>query len=275
LKRQGDTAVIGPKRALSNERQKINMTITGLEKNSASNQSVELMPGTLAGIIDWHILDQVFSIIQHSNDSNWRLCSNDTPLPGENRSKVVDASGDLVTFLIALNAYLRESHPRNYCGLVFTDSLTEPKLIRIFDPKFLTSMCNIYGNTPAPSWVITTMDAAQLAASEKSSPKFQNHSLGKHLPPAPKHPQISDSLDARRMGCPLPLIHTARSLRRLVVGEILEIITIDPGSVNDIEYLCKSTGAKHLALAEGEYGYSYYVERGPSRKSDHEILASQ
>ena len=250
------------------------MTITVSERNSASNQSVEVMPGTLAGIIDWPILDQVFSIIQHSNDSKWRLYSNDAPMPGENRSKDVDTGGDLASSLKALNAYLRQSHPRNYCGLVFTDSFTTPTLIRIFDPKFLTSMCNIYGNTPAPSWVISTMDAAQLAASEKSSPKFQNHGLGKHLPPAPKHPQIADSLDARRMGCPLPLIHTARSLRRLAVGEILEIISIDPGSVNDIEYLCKSTGAKHLALAEGEYGYSYYVERGPDKKSDNKKLAA-
>lgn len=123
-------------------------------------------------------------------------------------------------------------------------------------------MCNIYGNTPAPSWVISTMDAAQLAANKMTSAKLQHHSLGKALPNAPKHPQIADSLDARRMGCPLPLVHTARSLRRLAVGEILEIVTIDPGSVNDIEYLCKCTGSKHIALAEGEYGYSFYIERG-------------
>jgi len=251
---------------LLNEWRKIKMTMTQSDRNSASNQPIELMPGTLAGIIDWHLLDQVFSIIQHSNDAKWRLYSNDIPMLGENRSKDVDTGGDLKSSLNAINAYLRQSHPRDYCGLVFTDSFTEPTLIRIFDPKFLTSMCNIYGNTPAPSWVISTMDAAQLAAREKTSPKFQNHGLGKHLPSAPKHPEIADSLDARRMGCPLPLVHTARSLRKLSVGEILEIVTIDPGSVNDIEYLCKRTGAKHLALAEGEYGYSYFVERGPDKK---------
>jgi TusA-related sulfurtransferase len=75
------------------------------------------------------------------------------------------------------------------------------------------------------------------------------------------------------MGCPLPLLHTARSLRRLAVGEILEIVTIDPGVVNDIGVLCQSTGAKLLALAEGEYGYSYYVERGPDKKTDNEKMS--
>lgn len=243
------------------------------EKTSACNQPVEIMPGTLAGVIDWHILDQIWHVIKHSNDSTWHVFNNDTPLPGDNRANVVDTSADLASSLKALNAYLRQSHPHNYCGLVFSDSLTDPTLVRIFDPKFITSMCNIYGNAPAPSWVISTMDAAQLAASNKASSKLPNHRLGKQLPAVPKHPQVADSLDARRMGCPLPLLHTARSLRRLAVGEILEIVTIDPGAVNDIEVLCKSTGAKLLALAEGEYGYSYYVERGLDKKSSGLALA--
>jgi len=248
------------------------MTIATLI-NSASTQSVALMPGTLVGIIDWDILDQIWHVIQHSNDSKWHVVKNDTPLPGESRATIVDTSGDLAASLKALRDYLRRSHPHDYCGLVFTDSLTEPTLIRIFDPKFITSMCNIYGDTPAPSWVISTMDAAHLASSNQASSKLQNHRLGKQLPDLPRHPQISDSLDARRMACPLPIVHTARSLRRLAVGEILEIVTIDPGSVNDIEFLCKSTGAKFLAIAEGEYGYSYYIERGADKNSSGLALA--
>ena len=137
------------------------------EKISASNQPVELMSGTLAGVIDWHILDQIWHVILHSGDSRWHVFENDTPLPGDNRANVVDTSSGLASSLNALNGYLRKSHPQDYCGLVFTDSLTDPTLIRIFDPKFITSMCNIYGNAPAPSWVISTMDAAQLAASNK------------------------------------------------------------------------------------------------------------
>jgi len=239
-----------------------------MKEEISANQSVEQMPGTLAGIIDWQILDQIWHVIQHSGDSSWHVLNVDAALPGYSRANVVDTSAGLVSSLNALHGYLRQSHPQDYCGLVFTDSLTDPTLIRIFDPKFITSMCNIYGNAPAPSWVISTTDAAQLAASDKASSKLPNHRLGKQLPAVPKHPQVADSLDARRMGCPLPLVNTARSLRRLAVGEILEIVTIDPGAVNDIEILCESTGAKLLALAEGEYGYSYYVERGLDKKSD-------
>ena len=237
-----------------------------LEKISTSSQPVEIMPGALAGVIGWHVLDQIWHVIQHSEGSKWHVFENDTPLPGETRPNVVDTRGELASSLNALKDYLRQSHPQRYCGLVFTNSFTEPTLIRIFDPKLVTSMCNIYGNTPAPSWVIATMDAAQLAASHKASSILPHHRLGKPLPAVPRHPQVADSLDARRMGCPLPLLHTARSLRRLAVGEILEIVSIDPGAVNDIGVLCHSTGATLLALAEGEYGYAYYLERGPDKR---------
>lgn len=239
-----------------------------LENNTISTRSIALMPDTLAGILDWDTLDQIWSAIQHSEHTQWYLHNNDASNADYDRLNAVNTSGDISSGLTALKDYLRQSHPRDYCGLAFADSLTEPTLIRVFDPKYLTSMCNIYGNTPAPSWVISTMDTAQLASNKMTSSKLQNHSLGKTLPNAPKHPQIADSLDARRMGCPLPLVHTARSLRRLALGEILEIVTIDPGSVNDIEYLCKCTGSKHIALAEGEYGYSFYIERGLDMKTN-------
>lgn len=242
------------------------MTIARFEKASKSNQPVERMSGTLSGVIDWHVLDQIWHFIQHAADPKWNVLENDKPLPGVSRPNIVDFHGDLASSLNALKDYLRQSHPQRYCGLVFTDSFTEPTLIRIFDPKLVTSMCNIYGNTPAPSWVISTMDAAQRAASHKAAPILPHHRLGKQLPAVPRHPQVADSLDARRMGCPLPLLHTARSLRHLAVGEILEIVSIDPGAVNDIGVLCQSTGATLLALAEGEYGYAYYLERGPDKR---------
>ncbi len=42
------------------------MTFARSEKISASNQPVESMPGTLSGVIDWHVLDRIWHVIQHS-----------------------------------------------------------------------------------------------------------------------------------------------------------------------------------------------------------------
>ena len=220
------------------------------------NRSIELVADTLAGILDWNNLDQIWQHILQADSAGWHLYR-----PDNSRSGIINNQSELQPIIESLSKYLRHSHPRDYCGIVFADSVTKPSLVRVFDPKYLTSMCNIYGNTPAPDWVFSKMNSKQLIASNKASSKLKNHSLGKKLPPVFKHPQVKDTLDARRMGCPLPLIHTARLLKHLAVGEILEIISIDPGAINDIEYLCECTGSKHLALAEGEHGYSFYILR--------------
>jgi hypothetical protein len=53
----------------------------------------------------------------------------------------------------------------------------------------------------------------------------------------------------------------------------LHPISVQSNGATSIGVLCQSTGAKLIALAEGEYGYSYYVERGPDKNSSGVSLA--
>ena len=41
-------------------------------------------------------------------------------------------------------------------------------------------------------------------------------------------------LDARRVLCPLPVIRTQDRIRDLDEGDVLEVISTDPGALNDI-----------------------------------------
>lgn len=97
-------------------------------------------------------------------------------------------------------------------------------------------------------------------------PSFTRSTKQIPLPAVPDHPKADDTLDARRMGCPLPLVNTSLALKRLAAGEILEVITFEPGAVNDIEYICHCTGHKHVALATGSYGYSFFIKRMKTHK---------
>ena len=232
------------------------MTDTEFSEQAATSQPIEPVAGTLSGILDWTQLDQVWQSVLQATDTDWYLYKPDEPSPNTN----VVAS-ELQSSIESLNQYLRESHPKEYCGIVYVDSISKPTLIKIFDPVTLTSICNIYGNIPAPGWVISNADPAHSAARKETSSRFEHYQLGNNLPSVPKHPQATDTLDARCMGCPLPLVQTARSLKRLAAGEILQVISIEPGAINDIESLCNWTGHKHLALAEGSYGYSFFVQR--------------
>jgi tRNA 2-thiouridine synthesizing protein A len=50
------------------------------------------------------------------------------------------------------------------------------------------------------------------------------------------------SLDARNTLCPMPVIKTQNRVAELAVGDILEVISTDPGALNDIPAWCRING---------------------------------
>lgn len=66
---------------------------------------------------------------------------------------------------------------------------------------------------------------------------------------------VQTTLDARGLTCPLPILRTRKSLNALQSGDVLEVLSSDPGSVKDIESFCQQTG--HVLLsssdAQGEF----------------------
>lgn len=52
----------------------------------------------------------------------------------------------------------------------------------------------------------------------------------------------AQSVDARGLKCPLPVLHTRRALTRLPAGQELEVLCTDPVSVIDIPNLVREMG---------------------------------
>ena len=63
------------------------------------------------------------------------------------------------------------------------------------------------------------------------------------------------TLDARGLNCPLPILRTKKAISGLKPGEILEVISTDPGSVKDLDSFCAQTGNEMLSSrqADGEF----------------------
>ncbi|VAW57535.1 hypothetical protein MNBD_GAMMA07-1078 [hydrothermal vent metagenome] len=53
-------------------------------------------------------------------------------------------------------------------------------------------------------------------------------------------------LDARRMFCPMPVIRTQDKIKELAVGDTLEVVSTDPGALNDIPAWSRINGHKVL-----------------------------
>jgi tRNA 2-thiouridine synthesizing protein A len=53
---------------------------------------------------------------------------------------------------------------------------------------------------------------------------------------------IARTLDLKGLSCPMPIIKTAKAMKELAPGELLEALATDPGSVPDFKAWAQTTG---------------------------------
>ena len=58
---------------------------------------------------------------------------------------------------------------------------------------------------------------------------------------APGSPPSACTLDAKGLGCPLPILKTKVALSRMKAGEVLHVAATDPHSVIDFKAFCART----------------------------------
>ena len=73
--------------------------------------------------------------------------------------------------------------------------------------------------------------------------------------------EFNEELDARGLNCPFPILHTKKALGRLGSGQVLKIISTDPGSVKDMQTFAKQTGNELLSFTEAAGKFVFYLKR--------------
>jgi len=61
--------------------------------------------------------------------------------------------------------------------------------------------------------------------------------------------------DASGLACPLPIVKTKKSLNDMASGQVLRVVSTDPGSVCDMAAFAEQTG--NALLESGEEGGKY------------------
>jgi tRNA 2-thiouridine synthesizing protein A len=54
--------------------------------------------------------------------------------------------------------------------------------------------------------------------------------------------QASRELDTRGLNCPLPILKAKKALADMASGELLRVVSTDPGSVRDFQAFARQTG---------------------------------
>lgn len=73
--------------------------------------------------------------------------------------------------------------------------------------------------------------------------------------------EFTQELDARGLNCPLPILRTKKALGTLASGQVLKVISTDPGSVKDMQAFAKQTGNPLLSTAEVGDEFVFFMQR--------------
>lgn len=72
---------------------------------------------------------------------------------------------------------------------------------------------------------------------------------------------ITQTLDAKGLACPMPIVQTKKSIDMIHSGEVLEVLATDKGAINDIPAWAKSGGHTVLEQKTEEDVLYFYIQK--------------
>jgi tRNA 2-thiouridine synthesizing protein A len=73
---------------------------------------------------------------------------------------------------------------------------------------------------------------------------------------------VTTTLDASGMACPMPVVKTKQAIDLLEAGQVLEVISTDRGSLQDIPAWARATGNRLVEHHDGGDRFTFLIEKG-------------
>jgi tRNA 2-thiouridine synthesizing protein A len=73
--------------------------------------------------------------------------------------------------------------------------------------------------------------------------------------------QFNKELDASGLLCPMPIIKAKQALATLACGQVLRVVSTDPGSMRDMKALAAKTGDTLLEQASEDKKFVFYLRK--------------
>jgi tRNA 2-thiouridine synthesizing protein A len=77
--------------------------------------------------------------------------------------------------------------------------------------------------------------------------------------------RVDATLDCSGLLCPLPVYKASLALRQLSPGQVLHLVTTDPGALEDIPAMARQTGDVLIGAERTQINQLFWIEKGPSR----------
>jgi tRNA 2-thiouridine synthesizing protein A len=72
---------------------------------------------------------------------------------------------------------------------------------------------------------------------------------------------LAMTINRSALNCPLPILRTKKAFGTLSAGQVLKVVSTDPGSVKDMQAFAKQTGNELLSSAAAAGEFVFYLKR--------------
>lgn len=73
--------------------------------------------------------------------------------------------------------------------------------------------------------------------------------------------QITKTMDLKGMPCPMPVVKVSKGIKEVEVGQVVEAITTDPGSLADFPAWARTSGNEIIKTEQDGKTIKFYIKR--------------
>ena len=73
--------------------------------------------------------------------------------------------------------------------------------------------------------------------------------------------KVDKSMDLKGLPCPMPVVKVSKGIKEVEVGQIIEAVTTDPGSLADFPAWAKTSGNEILKTDQDDGTITFYIKR--------------
>ena len=75
---------------------------------------------------------------------------------------------------------------------------------------------------------------------------------------------VDETLDARDMLCPLPVLKARKRLLAMQSGQVLRVLATDPAAAIDMPHFCNQTGHEYLGASQEGAATAHLIRHKPA-----------
>ena len=73
--------------------------------------------------------------------------------------------------------------------------------------------------------------------------------------------KVDKVMDLKGLPCPMPVVKVSKGIKEVEVGQVIEAVTTDPGSLADFPAWARTSGNGILKTDQGDGTITFYIQR--------------